>query len=108
MQVLSHIPQPPLNSFVDLFWFYDGYSPGPHSKERLMPDGSVELVINLKEDEARIYDREKLDRVSTSSRCSAVWASFQLFCDRYLPASLGNRRPLQTGRRVPVFQNTRR
>jgi AraC-like DNA-binding protein len=62
MQVLSHIPQPPLNRFVDLFWFYDGYFPGPHSKERLMPDGSVELVINLKEDEARIYDREKLDR----------------------------------------------
>lgn len=62
MQVLSHIPQPPLSSFVELFWFYDGYSPGPHSKERLMPDGSVELVINLKEDEARIYDREKLDK----------------------------------------------
>ena len=58
MQVLSHIPHPPLSSFVDLFWFYDGYFPGPHSKERLMPDGSVELVINLKEDEARIYDRE--------------------------------------------------
>ena len=25
--------------WCDLFWFYDGYSPGPHSKERLMPDG---------------------------------------------------------------------
>jgi len=58
----THIPRPPLNNFVDLFWLYDGYSPGPHSKERLMPDGSVELVINLKEDEARIYDREDLAR----------------------------------------------
>ena len=27
-----------------------------------MPDGSIELVINLKQDEARIYDREKLDK----------------------------------------------
>ncbi|MCU1255191.1 MAG: transcriptional regulator, AraC family [Candidatus Angelobacter sp.] len=27
-----------------------------------MPDGSIELVINLKEDEARIYDRENLDK----------------------------------------------
>ena len=62
MQFFTHIPQPPLSSFVDLFWFYDGYSPGPHKKERLMPDGSVELVINLKKDEARIYDREKLDK----------------------------------------------
>ncbi|HEY2362697.1 MAG TPA: helix-turn-helix transcriptional regulator [Candidatus Angelobacter sp.] len=62
MQSFTHIPQPPLSSFVDLFWFYDGYSPGPHSKERLMPDGSIELVINLQLDEARIYDREKLDQ----------------------------------------------
>jgi AraC-like DNA-binding protein len=27
-----------------------------------MPDGSVELVINLNEDEARIYDRDDLDK----------------------------------------------
>jgi hypothetical protein len=62
MLFLTYIPPPPLNNFVELFWFYDGYSPGPHSKERLMPDGSVELVINLKENEARIYDRENLAR----------------------------------------------
>jgi AraC-like DNA-binding protein len=62
MQSFTHIPQPPLSKFVDLFWFYDGYSPGPHSKERLMPDGSIELVINLKQDESRIYDRENLDK----------------------------------------------
>ena len=62
MLFYTHIPQPPLSNFVDLLWFYDGYSPGPHSKERLMPDGSIELVINLKDDEARIYDRENLDK----------------------------------------------
>lgn len=62
MQFFTHIPQPPLSSFVDLFWFYDGYSPGPHKKERLMPDGSIELVINLKENQARIYDGENLDK----------------------------------------------
>ncbi|MGZ4889401.1 MAG: DUF6597 domain-containing transcriptional factor [Candidatus Angelobacter sp.] len=62
MQYATHIPQPPLSRFVELFWFYDGYSAGSHKKERLMPDGSIELVINLKEDEARIYDRENLDK----------------------------------------------
>ncbi|MGB9122393.1 MAG: helix-turn-helix transcriptional regulator [Candidatus Angelobacter sp.] len=62
MLFVTHIPQPPLNNFVELFWFYDCYSPGPHSKERLMPDGSIELVINLKQDEARIYDRENLEK----------------------------------------------
>lgn len=62
MLFLTHIPQPPLSNFVELFWFYDGYYPGSHKKERLMPDGSVELVINLKENEARIYDRDDLAR----------------------------------------------
>lgn len=62
MLFLTHIPQPPLNNFVELFWFYDGYPARSHKKERLMPDGSVELVINLKENEARIYDRDDLAR----------------------------------------------
>ena len=53
-----HKPKPPLSDFVELFWYYDGYSQ-PHKKERLMPDGSVELVINLRENESRIYDRRE-------------------------------------------------
>jgi AraC-like DNA-binding protein len=62
MLYLTHTPGPPLNNFVELFWFYDGFPKRPHKKERLMPDGSVELVINLNEDESRIYDREHLDK----------------------------------------------
>ena len=62
MQFFTHVPRPPLRNFVELFWFYDGYFAGSHSKERLMPDGSIELVINLKQDEARIYDRDNLDK----------------------------------------------
>jgi AraC-like DNA-binding protein len=57
MLFLTRVAKPPLNEFVELFWFYDGYTPGPHKKERLMPDGSIELVINLRENESRIYDR---------------------------------------------------
>ena len=62
MLFLTHIPKPPLSNFVELFWFYDGFPKRAHQKERLMPDGSVELVINLREDEARIYDRENFDK----------------------------------------------
>lgn len=69
MLSLSHIPGPPLNEFVELFWLYEGFPPRSHQKERLMPDGSVELVINLKEDETRVYDRETL---SLSSRLSGT------------------------------------
>lgn len=72
MLYLTHIPKPPLNEFVELFWLYDGFSPRAHKKERLMPNGSLELVINLKDDEARIYDRhnlEKCDRLPGTLLC---------------------------------------
>jgi AraC-like DNA-binding protein len=62
MLYLTHIPGPPLNEFIELLWFYDGFPARTHKKERLMPDGSVELVINLKQDEARIYDRDDLEK----------------------------------------------
>jgi len=39
-----------------MLWYGAGAA-GPHSRERLLPDGSMELVINLSEDEVRVYDR---------------------------------------------------
>jgi AraC-like DNA-binding protein len=45
-----------LAGFVDLLWFYEGPAQ-PHKMERLLPDGSMELVINLADDEVRVYDR---------------------------------------------------
>jgi AraC-like DNA-binding protein len=58
----TYIPKAPLAEFVELFWFYDGFPQRSHKKERLMPDGSTEVVINLRQDEIRVYDREKLER----------------------------------------------
>jgi AraC-like DNA-binding protein len=62
MLFLTRIPKPPLNAFVELFWFYDGFPPRAHKKERLMPDGSVEMVINLRENESRIYDPQNVEK----------------------------------------------
>jgi AraC-like DNA-binding protein len=53
-------PGPPLSQFVGLFWYYAGV-PQPHNRERLLPDGSTELVINLRENECRVYDRDHHD-----------------------------------------------
>lgn len=50
----SYIPSLPLRDFVSDFWLYDGYTP-PHRRERILPSGTIELVINLREDELRIY-----------------------------------------------------
>ena len=45
-----YVPRPPLSDYVDVLWIYEGYSV-PHSHERLMPTGSMELVICLDEDD---------------------------------------------------------
>jgi AraC-like DNA-binding protein len=55
MRFLSHRPSPPLSGFVDQFWLSEGYAPS-HAMERLLPTGTLELVINLREDRIRIYD----------------------------------------------------
>jgi AraC-like DNA-binding protein len=41
-----YAPRGPLANFVELFWYWSGYDRA-YGKERLMPMGSVELVIQL-------------------------------------------------------------
>ena len=52
----SYTPASPLADFIEDFWLYDDYRP-EHLKERILPSGTVELVINLRDNEFRIYDR---------------------------------------------------
>jgi xanthosine utilization system XapX-like protein len=66
MQSYHYIPAPPLSEFVGLLWLYEGYQQ-PHKKERLLPDGSMELVVNLNEDLTRVYDPHE---PRNSKRCA--------------------------------------
>lgn len=50
MLCLQRVPKPPLSDFVELLWLYDGFAV-PHARERLLPTGTVELVVNLREDQ---------------------------------------------------------
>lgn len=44
----THQPPPPLSSYVEWLWFYEGLYP-PHRRERVLPDGSMELVGYFKD-----------------------------------------------------------
>ena len=68
MQLRTRIPGPPLSTFVEKLWSFEGYCPA-HALERLLPDGSAELVINLRDDRNRIYDRRDHTRVNRYSGC---------------------------------------
>ena len=74
----TYIPGPPLADFVSLFWLYEGYEL-PHAKERVLPDGSMELVINLREDMIRVYDRQNTDQFQTLRGCVISGAHAEFF-----------------------------
>jgi AraC-like DNA-binding protein len=57
MIYLSHQPQAPLHLAVEAIWLYAGYRP-PHRLERVLPSGTIEWVINLREDVFRCYHPE--------------------------------------------------
>src|SRR5262245_46681006 len=52
-----HRPGPPLDRFVEFIWYWEG-SQLAHAKERLMPTGAANIIINLAEDEVREYSGE--------------------------------------------------
>ena len=53
MQYLRHIPGPPLAPLVDYLWSLRD-APG-HAMERIVPSGTLELVVNLDQDELSVY-----------------------------------------------------
>src|SRR5262245_36147243 len=50
-----HIPGEPLAQFIHWFWFYEDFQP-LHRREHVLPDGSFELVINLREETRKLFD----------------------------------------------------
>ncbi len=59
MIIRTYIPRPPLSDFVEVFWLYEGFT--QPAKERALPTGTVELVISLRDDRLRVFDRSNKD-----------------------------------------------
>src|SRR5688572_31146301 len=52
MRYVSHTPAPPLDAFVENLWLLED-APA-HAEERIIPSGTIELVVNLRHDEIRV------------------------------------------------------
>src|SRR5215510_8841876 len=59
-------PKPPLSKFVDKFWLYESRE-ARHKTGRILPTGTLELVINLRQNELRFYDAERPENCSRFS-----------------------------------------
>ena len=62
MRHATHPPAPPLDAFVENLWAL--HDAPPHARERIVPSGTLELVINLAEDEIRVYHANAVARYS--------------------------------------------
>ena len=51
------IPRTPLSYFVENLWFYQDLEVD-HTREKLLPDAAVELIIDLSEGPKKLYDRQ--------------------------------------------------
>jgi AraC-like DNA-binding protein len=80
MLYLHRRPAPPLDAFVEAIWFC-GNRPRPHALERVLPSGSVQLIVNLAEDQTRMYDstsRGLTCRTSPGSVVNGISTRFQI------------------------------
>jgi AraC-like DNA-binding protein len=62
-----HIPRGPIATFVDWFWFYEGFLPD-HRREHVLPEGTFELVIDLRETPRKLFDRADASRFDSFRR----------------------------------------
>ena len=74
----TYSPQPPLAEFVDLIWLYEGFEQ-THTREYRLPDGSMELIINLHDDTIPVYDRQNTDQFQTFRGCVICGAHSESF-----------------------------
>ncbi|MDQ3005816.1 MAG: AraC family transcriptional regulator [Chloroflexota bacterium] len=66
-----HVPVFPLNKFIEHFFYFEGLSPA-HNRERFLPDGNTELIIDLTQNIQYIYDNDSLTEVQA---CRQAWVS---------------------------------
>lgn len=53
----TRIPAAPLDAFVEYLWLYDDFAP-LHTKEKFLPDASMELIIDLREHPKRLFHHD--------------------------------------------------
>lgn len=66
-----HIPHFPLNQFIENFIYFKNFNP-VHFIDRFLPDGDVNVVIDLTDYPKFIYDNETLKEIQA---CRNVWFS---------------------------------
>ncbi len=71
MKFQYHIPAYPLNRFIESMFYMSGFDPA-HLADRLLPDGNVQLILELTDRPQFIYDNDTLKEIQA---CKKAWFS---------------------------------
>jgi AraC-like DNA-binding protein len=55
------VPSPPLDGFVEHLWYFEGLE-ASHGMENVVPDGAFELIIDLRDEPRKLFERENISR----------------------------------------------
>lgn len=66
-----HFPQFPLSQFVENIWYVESSDPG-YPREKILPDGAIELIIDLDSRPKKIFESETSERFRL---CRKAWIS---------------------------------
>jgi AraC-like DNA-binding protein len=87
MMVRVAPPSPPLRPFVENLWYHEGIV-SPYPMERLVPDGGIELIVDLTPTPKTIFGTADRRRVTTVAR---AWISGQRSGPLIFEAAKGSR-----------------
>ena len=71
MIFLTRVPMPPLCGLVEIIAYNQGYCPD-YAKEVILPDGGIDLIIDLTDKPKKVYDN---DRLTEKQSCRDGWIS---------------------------------
>ena len=66
-----HFPVPPLSQFVENIWLVEGHT-ADYTREKILPDGAIELIIDLDDEPKNIFDSEGSESFRTVKK---AWVS---------------------------------
>lgn len=88
MTLQTYIPSAPLDDYVQMLWYWEGYHP-PHPRERILPGGMMELTINLTDEPFLLYKTRHDQRPQSIYGPMATGARSRYFViDTTRPASI--------------------
>ena len=79
MAIVFRQPAAPLVPFVAALWHFEaGDGELPHARERILPTGAMQLLVNLHEDELRSYHGQELRRTAGAALCGPYTGHFAI------------------------------